>query len=103
MIYNGGVLDRRFFRFINYLCALLLEIASGNFQAEVALLVSPAGTESSANEGRERSSLEQEDGEDDTKTETNGRLDEKVRQTTIPLYADTHIRLWTSKMFLVMN
>lgn len=54
-------------------------------QAEVALLVRSAGTESDADEGGPRSPLEQEDGEDDTESETEGRLDEEVGEAAVPL------------------
>lgn len=64
---------------------MFLEIASGKFQIDVALLVGSAGTEASANKGRECSSLEQEDGEDDAETETNSRFDNEVREAAIPL------------------
>jgi hypothetical protein len=64
---------------------LLLKIASGLLEAEVALLVSATGTKSDTDESRPRSPLEQEDREDDTKSEAEGRLDEEVREAAVPL------------------
>ena len=70
---------------VHILCGLFLEIASGNFQIDVALLVGSTGTEASANKGRKCSSFEQEDREDDAEAETNGRFDNEVREAAIPL------------------
>lgn len=73
---NDSSLSRRPIRIS--LCGLLLQVSCSLLQAEVALLVGTAGTETNANKGGPCSSLEQEDRENDTETETESRLDEEV-------------------------
>lgn len=67
---------------------MFLEIASGHLQIDITFLVGSAGTEASTNQGRESSSLEEEYRKDDAKTETDGRLDNEVREAAIPLDAE---------------
>lgn len=67
------------------LCRLLLQVSCSLLEAEVALLVGTAGTETNTDERGPCSSLEQKDGKDNTETEAEGRLDEEVREAAIPL------------------
>lgn len=67
-----------------HLC-LLPQIPSGLLEVEVALLVCPSGTKAGTDEGRPRSALEQQDGEDDAEAEAEGGFDDEVRQAAIPL------------------
>lgn len=71
-------------------CRLLLQIPRSLLEAEVALLIGPAGTETDADERGPCSSLEQEDGEDDAETEAEGRLDEEVGKAAVPLGINQH-------------
>lgn len=64
---------------------LLLQIPCRLLQAEVALFVCAAGTESDADECRPGAALEEEDRENDAKTEAEGGLDEEVGQAAVPL------------------
>lgn len=61
-------------------------------QVEVALLVRPSRTETDADKRGPRSSLEQDDGEDDAKSETEGRLDEEVGEAAVPLRKTISLR-----------
>lgn len=65
---------------------LLPDLARGLLQAEVALLVCPAGAEASAHNGRPRPALEQEDREDDAEAEAEGGLDQEVGEAAVPLF-----------------
>ena len=67
------------------LCLGGLEVLRSLFQAKVALLVCSSGTETNSSKCRPCSSLEQEDREDDTESETEGRFNEEIRETAIPL------------------
>ena len=66
------------------LCALL-QVTSRLLQVEIALLICSSGSEACADESRPCSAAEQDNREDDTETETDGRLDEEVGQAAIPL------------------
>jgi hypothetical protein len=76
---------------------LLLKVACGEFQVDVALLVGSSGTKASANVRGPSSSSEEKDGEDDAETETEGRLDEEIGQAAIPLKGNvrTNIHILT--------
>ena len=64
---------------------LLLELSSGLLQAVVAFLIGAAGTETDADQGRPGTALEEQNGEDDTEAEAEGRLDDQVGQAAVPL------------------
>lgn len=68
---------------------LLLEIPCGLFQIEIALLVRSSGAKANADECGPRSSPKEKNGKDDTESETEGRFDEKVGQTAVPLVRET--------------
>ena len=76
---------------ISRLSGLLLEIPRGLLQAKVALLVRAAGAESDTNKRGPSSALEQKNGEDDTETETEGRLDEEVGKAAVPLFVQKRL------------
>jgi hypothetical protein len=56
-------------------------------QAEVALFVGATGAEANTGKGWPCSPLEEEDGENNTESESKGGLDEEVRETAVPLRA----------------
>ena len=64
---------------------LLLQVLGGLLQAPVALLVRPASTETGAEEGGPCPPLEEENGEDDAETETEGGFYDEVREAAVPL------------------
>ena len=64
-----------------------LQVASGLLKVEVTLLVSASSTESDTGEGGPRSALEEQYGENDAKSEAEGRFDDEVREAAIPLEA----------------
>ena len=64
--------------YITNLCRTPLQVSSRLLEVVVALLVGPTSTKTNTDERGPSSSLEQEDGEDDTESEAEGRLDEEV-------------------------
>ena len=68
-----------------HLCRLLLEVSRCLLEAEVALLVGSSCTETDADERGPRSSLEYKDGEDNTESEAESRLDEEIGKASVPL------------------
>lgn len=65
---------------------LALEVLRGLLQVPIALLVRPTGSETDTDKGRPRAALKEEDGEDDAESEAEGRLDEEVREASVPLW-----------------
>lgn len=66
----------------------LLQVSGGLLQVEVALLVGSSGPETGTQVRGPGSSLEQENGEDDAESETEGGLDEEVGEAAIPLLVE---------------
>jgi len=67
------------------LSLVLADVLGGLLEAGVALLVCAAGAEADTDESGPCPPLEEEDGEDDAEAETEGGLDEEVREAAIPL------------------
>lgn len=66
-------------------CGMLPDVPSGLLQTEVALLISAPRAEAQAHDGRPRSPLEQQDGEDDAKAEAQGGFYQEVGEAAVPL------------------
>lgn len=64
---------------------LLPDLSSGLLQAVVALFVRPSRAETSSDDGRPRSPLEQQDGKDDTETQAEGGFYQEVGEASVPL------------------
>lgn len=61
------------------------DLPSRLLQARVALLVRPPRAKAQSNDGRPRSPLEQQDGENDTETEAEGGFYHEVGEAPVPL------------------
>ena len=72
---------------------LALEVLGGLLQVPIALLIRPTSSETDTDKGRPRAALEEENGEDDAESEAEGRLDEEVREASVPLRIKTQALL----------